>query len=138
MMFFDSWCRPYKVPKTANTVFETPEKPAFWRFFSFWGFVGFQPVQGSSFFWEGRYGKKPPPLCCAPLRGRIGLRFNQQCQHTTAWWECHTTRTQPRFTRQLLREFWLRNRPLTQGPAALIAASCLVSDYRFKPLSGVL
>ena len=81
---------------------------------------------------------KSPPLCCAPLRGRIGLRFNQQCQHTTAWWECHTTRTQPRFTRQLLREFWLRNRPLTQGPAALIAASGLVSDYGFKPLSGVL
>jgi len=31
---------PYKVPEKAFKISETPEKPAFWRVFSFWRSVG--------------------------------------------------------------------------------------------------
>jgi hypothetical protein len=33
---------PYKVPEKAFKISGTPEKPAFWRVFSFWRSVGFR------------------------------------------------------------------------------------------------
>jgi hypothetical protein len=49
---------PYKVPEKAFKISETPEKPAFWRVFSFWRSVGFrQNLMDTSRFKDKDRGK---------------------------------------------------------------------------------